>query len=111
MVHQRKRGIAGDYVAADHLHVGEVLLHPLHALEHALRVPVRGIDDDHVDAGGDQGLDPRLGIAADPDRGAGEQALGQVLGGIGVVARLLYVLDGYQAAQARVRVRMPVLNR
>ena len=82
MVHQRQRGVAGDDVAADHLHVREVLLHPLHAVEHALGMAVRGIDHDHVDAGRDQRLDPGLGVAAHADRGAGEQALGEVLGGV-----------------------------
>ena len=35
-----------------------------HAIEHALRMSVRRVDDDDVDAGGDQRLDALLGVAA-----------------------------------------------
>src|SRR5690606_34099582 len=37
-VHQRQRGVAGDDVAAHHLHPGVALLGPGHALDHALGV-------------------------------------------------------------------------
>ena len=49
-VHQRQRGIAGDDVAADHLQAREVLLTGPDAVDHALRMAVRGIDDHHVHA-------------------------------------------------------------
>jgi hypothetical protein len=50
------------------------------AIEHALRMAVRGVDHDHVDAGLNQrGIDARLGVAAGADRGADPQALLGVL--------------------------------
>ena len=98
-VEQRQRGVAGDDVAADHLQVGEGALHPGHAVNDALRMAVRGVHHHHVHAGRHQGRDARLGVAAHAHRGANEQLFVGVLGGEGVVARLLDVLDGDQAAQ------------
>ncbi len=66
---------------------------------HALRMAMRGIDHDHVHAGIDQGRDALLGVAADANRGADQQALVAILGGVRVVAGLLDVLDGDQSAQ------------
>ena len=50
-----------------------VALDPAHAVEHALAVAVRGVDDERVDAGLDQQLDPLLGALAHADRGADAQ--------------------------------------
>ena len=47
---------------------------------------VRGIDDDHVDAGLGQQLDALFGALADADRGADAQAPGSVLAGERVLA-------------------------
>ena len=66
---QRERGVTGHDVAADDLEVREGLLHPRHAIKHALRVAVRGVDHDDVDAGGHEGLDARFGVAAHADGG------------------------------------------
>ena len=49
---------------------------------------VRGVDDDHVDAGLDQRLDALLGALADADRGADAQLAELVLAGVRVLARL-----------------------
>src|SRR5690606_20593250 len=86
---QGQRGLAGDNVAAHHLHLREVLLDPGHAVQHALRVAVRGVDDDHVNARRHQRLDPLLGVAAHAHRRAGHQAAVRIFGGVGVVGLLL----------------------
>ena len=44
-------GSGGGDIAADDLDVREAALDPAHAIEHTLRMAMRGIDDDHVDAG------------------------------------------------------------
>ena len=60
---------------------------------------VRGVDDDHVDARGDQRLDALLGVVADADRRADAQPAELVLAGERVLGRLEDVLDGDEAAQ------------
>src|SRR5690606_30442245 len=101
-VEQGQRGVAGDDVAADHLHLREVLLDPGHAVQHALGMAVRGVHDQHVHAGGHQRLDALLGVAAHAHRGADHQPAVRVLGGVGVVGLLLDVLDRDHAAQLEV---------
>src|SRR6202171_5633241 len=53
-VGQRPRAACSRDVAADNLHFREGALSPANALEHALRMTVRGIDDQNVDAVGNQ---------------------------------------------------------
>src|SRR5205085_1061102 len=71
--HQRARGATRGDVAADHVDVGIVLLHPTHALDHALAVAVRRVDDDRIDAGLHQRLDAFLGAFAHADGRADAQ--------------------------------------
>src|SRR5690606_5025252 len=96
---QRARGGGGGDVAADDLDLGVVLLDPAHALEHAGRVAVRGVDDDDVDAGGHQLLYPLFGAGAHAHGRAHAQLALAVLAGVGVFGVLDDVLDGGQAAQ------------
>jgi hypothetical protein len=77
----------------------EALLDPAHAVDDALRVAVRGVDDDDVHTRLDQRRDARLGVAADTDRRADAQAFLGVLAGVRVVGGLLDVLDRDHAAQ------------
>ena len=98
-----RAGGRGD-VAAHHLHRRIALLHHAHALEHALRMAVRGVDDDHVDAGRDQRLHAFVGIGAGADRGADAQASQAVLARQRVLDALQDVLDGDEAAQLHVAV-------
>ena len=91
-------GFAGDDVAADDLDV-EAALDLLDDVEHALAVAVGGVDDEQVDAGGDQRLGPLERVGADADRGGDPQATALVLGGGGVLGLLLDVLDRDEAAQ------------
>src|SRR6185312_4425075 len=91
-VDERLRGIAGHDVAGDDRHVRIRVARPAHALDDAIRMAVRGVDDEHVDAGLDEGRDALLGIAADADRRADAKALAIVLARVRIVARLLDVL-------------------
>ena len=50
-------------------------------VEHALAVAVGGVDDEEVDAGGDQRLGPLEGVGADADGGGDPEAAALVLGG------------------------------
>ena len=61
---------------------GKFFLTHAHAVEHALRMAVRGVDHDHVDAGLDQRLDALLGALAHADRGADAQLAVRVLAGV-----------------------------
>src|ERR1019366_5499476 len=65
-----ERGGAGGDVAPDDIDVGEVALDPAHALDDALAVAMRGVDDDRVDTDAHQQLGALLGALADTDRGA-----------------------------------------
>ena len=75
-----------------------------HHLEHAVRVPVRGVDDEHVDAGGDERLRALDRVRADADRRADAQPAALVLRRVRVLDLLLDVLDGDQPAQPAVGV-------
>ena len=69
-----------------------------------LRVAVRGVDHQHVDAGLDQRLDALFGALADADRRADAQLALLVLAGVRVLGCLEDVLDRDQAAQLAVAV-------
>ena len=69
------------------------------AVDHALRVAVRGVHDDHVHAGLHQRVDARLAIRGHAHGGGAQQAALGVLGRVGVRAALLDVLDGDQALE------------
>src|SRR5690606_19563929 len=98
-VNQRTRCIGGGDVAPDHLDVRKPLLDPVDAVEHALRVPVGGVDHDHVHARLRQLFGALLGARADADRRGNAQATVFVLGGERVFGRLHHVLDGDEPAQ------------
>ncbi len=59
---------------------------------------VRSVDDDDVDAGGDQRLDALIGVSGGADRGADAELAELVLAGVRMLGRLEDVLDGDQAA-------------
>ena len=99
MIDQRRGSRRGRDVAADHLNLRKTPLHRLHAIEHALRMPVRGVDDDDVDAGRDQCLDTRFGVLPRSDRGADAQAPEFVLAGARMLGGFQDVLDGDETAQ------------
>src|SRR5262249_39621396 len=98
-VDQRLGAVRGGDVAADHLGVAGVLLHPAQAVDHALRVPVRRVHYQRVHPGLDQRLDALLGAFAHADRGADAQLALLVFRGVRVLARLEDVLHRDQPAQ------------
>jgi len=98
-IDQRAGSVGGGDVAADHVDVREGALDPADAFEHALRVAVRGVDDDDVNAGFGQRGGAVFGAFTDTDRGADTQAAMCVLGGQRVFGRLQHVLDRDQATQ------------
>ena len=67
-------------------------------------MPVRGVDDEHVDAGIDQRLRALDRVGADADRGADAQAALRVLRRLRELDALLDVLDRDQARDAPVGV-------
>ena len=69
-------------------------------VEHALRMAMRGVDDDEIDAGIDQPLGALEAVVADAGRGRDAQAALLVLAGVGVHLRLLDVLHRDQADAA-----------
>ena len=71
-----------------------------HRVEHVLRMAVRGIDDDEIDAGVDQRLGALEALVADGGRGGDAQPALLVLAGVRVGDRLFDVLDGDQADAA-----------
>ena len=87
------------HVAADDLDLRIAFFHPLHTVEHALRMAVRGVDDDDVHARRDQRLDALLVVARDTDRGARAQPPVLVLARERMLGRLQDVLDGDEAAE------------
>ena len=102
-VDQRLGRLAGRDVAGDQLDV-ELGLDPPHHLDDAARVAVRGVDDEHVDLGGDEGGGALERVGADADGGADAQPPALVLRRERVALALLDVLDRDQAAQPPGRV-------
>ena len=79
---QRRGRRPGGDVAADHLDpVADFGLELADHVEHQPVVGVRGVDDQHVDAGVDQRHRPHPGIATHADGGADQQPAVAVLGG------------------------------
>ena len=94
----------GRDVAGDEIDVREAPAQRAHHVEHVLRVAVRGVDDEHVDVGGDQRVGALDGVARGADRGAAAQPAERVLRRVRVLDRLLDVLDGDQPLQPEVAV-------
>ena len=74
--------VGGGDVAGDDLHAVGQLLDARHGLEHALRMAVRGIDDDEIAAGRDEPLGALEAVLADRRRRGGAQAAVVVLAGV-----------------------------
>ena len=94
----------GRDVAGDEIDVREAAAQRAHHVEHALRVAVRGVDDEHVDVGGDQRVGALDRVARDADRRAAAQPAERILRRVRVLDRLLDVLDGDQPLQPEVAV-------
>ena len=48
---QRQGAFAGGDIAANHLHIGKILLDPADPLQHTAGMPMRGIHNDHINTG------------------------------------------------------------
>ena len=94
---QVARRICGRHVAGHDLCFRQSIAQGLHGIEHTLGVTVGGIDAQDVDLFLVELLSPLEKISGGPDRRTGQQAALVVLGGIGIVALFLDVLDGDQA--------------
>ena len=103
-VDQRLGRFAGRDVARDHLELAREARDARNHLDHAARVPVRGVDDEHVDAGGDQRLCTLRRVRPDAHSGADAQTTLRILRRLRELDALLDVLDGDQAADASCRV-------
>ena len=97
-------GFGGRDVAGDQIDVGERAADAPHHVEHALRMAVRRVDDEHVDVGGDQRVGALDGVVRDADGRAAAQPAERVLRRVRILDRLLDVLDGDQALQPEVAV-------
>ena len=94
----------GRDVAADDLDVlgGRVGLQPPDHVEQQPDVPVRGVGDQHVDAGVDEGRGALPGVAEVADRRPDEEPAVGVLRGVRELLGLHEVLDRDEAAEAAV---------
>src|SRR5690606_23710287 len=97
---QCQRGGASGDVATNHLDLGEGLLDPANALDHALGVTMGGVDNDHVDAGLDQCSHTFRGLGTGTHGRADPQATLLVLAGQRVGLGLLDVIHGHHALEA-----------
>ena len=103
-VDQRLGRLAGGDVAGDELELALETADAADHLDHAARVAVRGVDDEHVCARRDQSLRALEGVGPDPDGGADAQATLGILRRARELDPLRDVFDGDQPAQATVLV-------
>src|SRR5690606_1778510 len=99
---QRQRSFASSDVAADHLHLREVLLPPAHALDNALGMAVSSVHHYHIDASSRQRFDALGGVCASTDGSADTQAALLILGGQRVGLGLFDIAESHQAAQMEI---------
>ncbi len=85
-IDERASALGGGDIAGDDLHAVGELLDLLDGVEHALRVAVRGVDDDQVDAGIDQPLGTLDAAVADRGRRGDAEPPLLVLGRVRVAA-------------------------
>src|SRR5204862_1008178 len=96
--YKRARSLASRDIARDELHIGEELPHVRRRLEHTLRVAVRRIDHQHIDAGFDQRASA-IPIVRCANRGSDAQSAVLILVGIRKIAPLVDVLYRDQSTQ------------
>ena len=101
-VDQRLGAVGRGDVAGDQRHAVGRPLDARNLIEHRLGMAVRRIHHDAVDAGVDQRHRSLEAFVADGGGGGDAQAPLAVLAGVGVLRRLLDVLDGEQADAAEV---------
>ena len=98
-LHERLGAVAGAHVAAHHGHVRVLLLYPTNAIQHALGMAVRRVNDQNVHAGFHQGVHAVVRLVPGAHAGANAQLPKGVLAGIGKRLRLGDVLHRHHAFQ------------
>ena len=101
----------GGDVAGDEIDVLELAPDAPDHVEHALRVAVRGVDDEHVHVRRDERLGARERVLADADRRADAQPAEAVLARVGILHHLLDVLDGDEPLEHVIGRRRPAASR
>src|SRR5690606_39075292 len=96
---QRAGRFAGHDIAGNQLQVGIRALDLADTLEHTARMPVRGVDDDDVDARFDERRDALLSVGSGADRRADAQRAVLVLARVRIIDRLLKILRRDHPAQ------------
>ena len=103
-IDQRLGAFGGGDVAGDDLHLVRLPLDAGDRVEHVLRMAMRGVDHDKVDARRDQRLGAGKALVADRGGGGDAQAALLVLAGVRIGDRLLDVLHRDQADAAVLRI-------
>ena len=99
-VDEGARAFGGGDVAGDDLQGVRQALDAGDGAQHAFRMAVRGVDDDDVDLGGDEGFRAGVAVIAHAGGGGDAEAAELVLVGEGVGLGLVHVLDGDEAHAA-----------
>src|SRR5690606_16027418 len=107
---QRDGGFSGGNVAANYLHLREVLFHPAHTVNNAGigwvgGMAVSGVHHNHVNTGFNQRFNTLFGTGTGADGSADAQATLIVFGGIRESAGFVDVFHGHQANQFALRVQ------
>ena len=98
-IDQRLRGFGGRDIASDDLHAGEHIFGFTNRIDDALRVPVRGVDDQHVDACLHQCIRSLQAVRPNAEGGPDAETAERILDRVRIPVGLQQVLDGDQAYQ------------
>jgi len=98
--HEVPRSFLRRHVAGDDGSRRKALADQLQRVEHSLAVSVRGVEDEDVDLGAHELARAVEDVPGDADGGAHPQPPERVLRGVGVLDRLLDVLDRDEALEA-----------
>ena len=98
-VNQGLGAVGGGHVAGDHLDIGAFAFGRYQRRNHVVRVAVRRVDTQRVNAGAPQRRDALGAVGSHSNRGAHPQASQAVLARRGIAHRFVHVLDRDQPAQ------------
>ena len=93
---------SGSHVAGKQGDIRITFADLLHLFQHAQAVPVGRVNIDHVHLRVQQCVDPLKNVVGYAYRGAAQEPAFGILGAVGILACLLNILDGNQAAQVEV---------
>ena len=92
---------AGGDIAANHLHLREILFNPTYAVDHAFGVTVSGVDHHHINASRHEGRDAIRSVFTRADRCAYTQTTLIVLAGQWVSLGFFDVVNGHHAFEGK----------